>query len=170
MHAPWSQYAFAHSVVLFGVFHPSFKSTTTHVGLYQSLWILSLALSTMYTFSWDVLMDWGLGYRKHGYLRERLMFKRKWIYYGVSESLRCVARPHAPITRGLLLVFAQWPSCWTSSFGSCGRSRCCPRALASSASPSILVGPPLAPTRRSRRSVSDPLTLAREGRPDPRGG
>ncbi len=27
-------------------------------------------------------MDWGLGHRQHGFLREHLMFKRRWVYYG----------------------------------------------------------------------------------------
>ncbi|MDR3738042.1 MAG: hypothetical protein P4L40_03390 [Terracidiphilus sp.] len=33
------------------------------------------------SFWWDVVMDWGLGVPEFGYLRETLMFKRKFIYY-----------------------------------------------------------------------------------------
>lgn len=122
-----AQYAFAHSVVLFGVFHPTVKSTDHEVTPYQArchsctaaqiaaqcnvllamsisacrirapsrhplshasparpqaLWIASLALSTLYTYSWDVIMDWGLGRPQHSGLRERLMYRRVWVYYG----------------------------------------------------------------------------------------
>ena len=40
------------------------------------------AVSTAYTWSWDVFMDWGLGQKKHRYLAERLMYSRRWVYYG----------------------------------------------------------------------------------------
>jgi hypothetical protein len=38
--------------------------------------------STLYTFWWDMYMDWGLGNRKHGMLRQILILKRRWLYFG----------------------------------------------------------------------------------------
>ncbi len=48
----------------------------------QVLWILAFIASTLYIYWWDVNMDWGLGWKEHGYLRKHLMFKRKAYYYG----------------------------------------------------------------------------------------
>lgn len=56
----------------------------------QVLWLLSMVASTIYTFSWDVLMDWGLGWRKHRMLRERRMFRKTWIYYGACRAARAL--------------------------------------------------------------------------------
>jgi hypothetical protein len=44
-------------------------------------WLLSIIVSTAYTFIWDVLRDWGLWQSDSGYLRKKLIFKKPVIYY-----------------------------------------------------------------------------------------
>jgi hypothetical protein len=39
------------------------------------------SVSTLYTFAWDVIMDWKLGHSKEGGLRPRRMFPQRWVYY-----------------------------------------------------------------------------------------
>lgn len=53
------KYALAQTVVLMGVFSHLSTDTTTSTR-YQILWVTLLTLSTLYTFCWDVFMDWGL--------------------------------------------------------------------------------------------------------------
>jgi hypothetical protein len=42
--------------------------------------------SSLYSFSWDVLMDWGLGRPNFAFLGPRLMFPNKFYYYGVMAA------------------------------------------------------------------------------------
>eukprot|EP00658_Telonema_sp_P-2_P006906 TRINITY_DN12595_c0_g1_i1.p1 TRINITY_DN12595_c0_g1~~TRINITY_DN12595_c0_g1_i1.p1 ORF type:complete len:762 (+),score=173.48 TRINITY_DN12595_c0_g1_i1:164-2449(+) len=74
------KYAFATVVVFFGTFSPDLydmdDATATHY-----VFIVVVAVSTFYTYSWDVLQDWSLGDGKHGCLRETLMFKYRAFYY-----------------------------------------------------------------------------------------
>ncbi len=49
------------------------------------LWLVMYAVSTLYTFAWDVLQDWGLGYPTYGYLRKKRLFAR--------PSVRCGRAP-----------------------------------------------------------------------------
>ena len=39
--------------------------------------------SSLYSFSWDVFMDWGLGQRKYGFLAQRLMYPKRSMYYAI---------------------------------------------------------------------------------------
>ena len=41
-----------------------------------NLWIISAFISTCYTFSWDIKMDWGLFSGKY-FLREQTIYSRK---------------------------------------------------------------------------------------------
>lgn len=76
------KYSLAYILVLLGAIHPSLTSTTsTEISKYKLIWAIAFAISTSYTFSWDVFIDWGLGDKKHGFLRERRMFPQKRIYY-----------------------------------------------------------------------------------------
>jgi len=74
------KYALAFSVVLFGLFHSELKDPDG-MSPYKAVWILFMVASTLYTFAWDVTMDWDLGKRAHGGLREHLMYRSKWPYY-----------------------------------------------------------------------------------------
>ncbi|KAG0252375.1 hypothetical protein BG011_007016 [Mortierella polycephala] len=52
-------------------------------------WIFMSLLTSVYTFSWDVYMDWGLfrfgkhggGAHGHPFLRQELVYSRAWVYY-----------------------------------------------------------------------------------------
>ncbi|KAF9190661.1 hypothetical protein BGZ50_000123 [Haplosporangium sp. Z 11] len=52
-------------------------------------WIMIATITSLYTFSWDVYMDWGLfRFGKHGggahgnpFLRAELVYSQKWVYY-----------------------------------------------------------------------------------------
>jgi hypothetical protein len=70
-----SKYAMAYSVVLFGALHqPDGGEQET----FHRAWYLAACVSSLITFSWDVLMDWGLFI--HGtFLRDRLMYP-VWAY------------------------------------------------------------------------------------------
>lgn len=55
------KYLIAHSVILLGVFHSSYtvgqgKEWTT----FRIIWLISFLASTMFTFIWDVLVDWSM--------------------------------------------------------------------------------------------------------------
>lgn len=80
------KYAFAQSVIMFGVFKPHLRNPLgeEEVPAYQAIWILTFVCSTLYSFWWDVVMDWGLGVPEHGYLREKLIFKHRSLYWAVS--------------------------------------------------------------------------------------
>lgn len=81
------KYAFAQSVILFGVFKPHLKTLgAERISVYQVIWILTFVCSTLYSFWWDVVMDWGLGNPDSGFLRDRLLFRRRWIYWLVMVA------------------------------------------------------------------------------------
>tara|TARA_B110000208_G_scaffold143170_1_gene172722 strand:+ start:25 stop:2538 length:2514 start_codon:yes stop_codon:yes gene_type:complete len=95
------KYGFAHSVVIFGTLHPQLHllgdadedaSTTSVRKTWRVLFVISLVLSTLSTFLWDVTRDWGLcrvralcpddasTKCKDVGLRSRLMYRRQWLY------------------------------------------------------------------------------------------
>ena len=49
----------------------------------QLFWMGLFVSSSLYSFCWDVYMDWGLGRREYDFLGPRLMFPRKSQYYTV---------------------------------------------------------------------------------------
>mmetsp|Transcript_2823 Transcript_2823/g.5981 ORF Transcript_2823/g.5981 Transcript_2823/m.5981 type:complete len:376 (-) Transcript_2823:309-1436(-) len=103
------KYALSQSVTLFGVFHPLYlmhnkqedplhsvslandddeEEETIVIGKYQSnlfqlFWMGLFVSSSLYSFFWDVYMDWGLGRPEYGFLGPRLMFPKKAEYYMV---------------------------------------------------------------------------------------
>jgi hypothetical protein len=85
--------SFAKTVTLFGAFHPLYlmhKQTPDHHGtnLFQIFWMAVFVASSLYSFTWDVLMDWGLGRPKHQFLNSRLMYpKRSYYYYIIALDL-----------------------------------------------------------------------------------
>ena len=46
-------------------------------------WIALAVVSTVYSYAWDLKMDWGLlqPSKKSRYLREKLIYPRTWVYY-----------------------------------------------------------------------------------------
>jgi xenotropic and polytropic retrovirus receptor 1 len=80
-----SKYALSQTVTLFGAFHPLYlmhKNPESHtVNLFQFFWTGVFVASSLYSFTWDVYMDWGLGIPKHQFLGPRLMYPRRIYYY-----------------------------------------------------------------------------------------
>jgi len=85
------KYSLSQTVTLFGTFHPLYmyherhvKSTNLNeIDLFQIFWFGLFVLSSLYSFFWDVYMDWGLGRQKHAFLGPRLMFPNIYYYYVV---------------------------------------------------------------------------------------
>lgn len=54
-------------------------------------WILSLIIGTVYLYTWDVKMDWGLFDQKapkeYRFLREELVYPVKWYYVAIAKDL-----------------------------------------------------------------------------------
>ena len=51
-------------------------------------WVAAYVTSTLYTYAWDVRIDWRLGNLQHGGLRERRMFSRVgWYYLAIVSDL-----------------------------------------------------------------------------------
>ena len=88
------------SVTLFGAFHPLYLMHKHHrnisddllidevdigsnLSVFDIFWFGLFISSSLYSYFWDVYMDWGLGRREHGYLGSRLMYPKKSHYYSV---------------------------------------------------------------------------------------
>jgi len=72
------------------------------------VWIICSLISTCYTFSWDIIMDWGLGnrYSKNKFLRDRLLYPSKKFYYcimGGNFLLRLMWT--LSLSNGVVLLF-----------------------------------------------------------------
>jgi len=105
------KYAMSQSVTLFGAFHPLYlmhsgqgeltvslsdddddgQEGSIVIGSYRSnffqfFWTGLFIASSLYSFCWDVYMDWGLGRREYGFLGPRLMFPKKSQYYMVIAA------------------------------------------------------------------------------------
>mmetsp|Transcript_6754 Transcript_6754/g.18852 ORF Transcript_6754/g.18852 Transcript_6754/m.18852 type:complete len:883 (-) Transcript_6754:92-2740(-) len=93
-----TKYAMSQTVTLFGAFHPIYllhSHETKHhkyvvskddINVFQEFWMGLFIASSLYSFSWDVLMDWGLGRPEFSFLGPRLMFPNKFYYYGVMAA------------------------------------------------------------------------------------
>lgn len=53
------------------------------INMFQIFWMAVFVASSLYSFSWDVFMDWGLGRREYQFLGPRLMYPRRIYYYYV---------------------------------------------------------------------------------------
>lgn len=82
-----AKYAVAQLVTLTGAFHPLYLDVESRKGdqnfdsRYQVFWTFLFFASSIYSFIWDVYMDWGLGRKEYGYLAPRLMYPKKSAYY-----------------------------------------------------------------------------------------
>ncbi|XP_073246834.1 solute carrier family 53 member 1-like [Porites lutea] len=76
-----------YSTTFFVVFFSTVATTNKEnsgkqqVDFYFFSWIFSALVSTVYTYIWDVKMDWGLMEPNHGFLRAKLLFKNLGFYY-----------------------------------------------------------------------------------------
>jgi hypothetical protein len=65
-------------------------------GYTDTLWLVAVVGSTIFTFSWDVFKDWSLGNRgvgiKHRFLRSQLLYPTAWYYIAIIADLgmRCM--------------------------------------------------------------------------------
>lgn len=57
--------------------------STPGVDLFQFFWMALFVGSSLYSFWWDLYVDWGLGQIQYHFLGPRLMFPHKIHYYGV---------------------------------------------------------------------------------------
>lgn len=82
------KYAISHTVVIVSSFHPSYShyDNSQEWDSYRFIWLSSILVSTLYVFSWDVLMDWGLYPESFFHLRNDLMYSKKRYYYWAIVS------------------------------------------------------------------------------------
>ena len=93
------RYAAAEVVVMFGTFHATRfngdgdqdADDPDQLTAYRFIFIFFSALSTLYTYSWDIRMDWRLGKCKHKGLRFRML-------YVVWCSIVFLLRPYNPFS------------------------------------------------------------------------
>ena len=93
------KYAAAEVVVMFGTFHATrFNGDGDHdaddpdkLTSYRFIFIFFSAVSTLYTYAWDVRMDWRLGKCAHKGLRFRMLYGSKSFYY-VAMILDAILR------------------------------------------------------------------------------
>lgn len=86
------KYAMAQTVTLFGAFHPLYLMhnqgdvSAKASSLFQLFWMALFVASSLYSFTWDVFMDWGLGRPQYGFLGPRLMYPFRSYYYAVIAA------------------------------------------------------------------------------------
>lgn len=79
-----SKYALSSLVTLFGIFHPlylEYNHGHEELNYYQIFWTFIFVLSSLFSYAWDVFLDWGLGRREHAFLNQPLMYPQKSYYY-----------------------------------------------------------------------------------------
>jgi hypothetical protein len=84
-----TKYAVGFSVIVFSSINGDFSSYSTEWSVVRVLWVISFVGSTLYMYTWDFFMDWGLGriHSKNFPLRDKLFYaNRKWFYYYVIGS------------------------------------------------------------------------------------
>jgi len=90
-----SKYALTQLITLTGALHPLYLDVQSRRGKsdahYQILWTFLFFASSIFAFTWDVYMDWGLGRKEYGYLGARLMYPKKSVYY-VTIAMDLVLR------------------------------------------------------------------------------
>jgi len=94
------KYALSQTVTLFGAFHPLYLmhekkvrvsdnllveviNDSRSLRIFSIFWFGIFITSSLYSFFWDVYMDWGLGRPKYGWLGSRLMYPKRSSYYSV---------------------------------------------------------------------------------------
>ena len=84
------KYAMSQTVTLFGAFHPLYlmynQGDAKAVSTFQLFWMALFVASSLYSFTWDVRMDWGLGQPEYQFLGPRLMFPIRSYYYAVIAA------------------------------------------------------------------------------------
>ncbi len=97
-----AKYALSQTVTLFGAFHPLYlmyirnkeedeydddtlvvEESNSKLSLFEMFWMGIFIASSLYSYFWDVRMDWGLGRINNRLLGTRLMFPKAQVYYVV---------------------------------------------------------------------------------------
>jgi hypothetical protein len=88
---PHPQYSMSIVVTLFGLLHPTYTKTSVEESWsrHRTVWLCFSIVAVLYTFVWDVTMDWGLMVHRpneseedSGILKRRLLFApRGWLYF-----------------------------------------------------------------------------------------
>mmetsp|Transcript_174 Transcript_174/g.241 ORF Transcript_174/g.241 Transcript_174/m.241 type:complete len:217 (-) Transcript_174:174-824(-) len=85
-----AKYAMSQTVTLFGTFHPLYlmhdNPYNNGINWFKFFWICLFVSSSLYSYYWDVFMDWGLGKPKYNFLAPRLMYPRRFYYYAVMVA------------------------------------------------------------------------------------
>lgn len=71
------KYGAAQLITIFGAIHPLYSTLAASLG-YQVFWLSLFICSTLLSFGWDVLVDWGLGWFA---LNDRQMYPHRGYYY-----------------------------------------------------------------------------------------
>jgi hypothetical protein len=79
------KYALSQTVTLFGAFHPLYldHNRNQDTNIFQGFWMTAFIGSSLYSFWWDVNMDWGLGKLDYQLLGPRLMYPKRSMYYAI---------------------------------------------------------------------------------------
>ena len=79
------KYTCSMTVTLFGAFHPLYLDKTRHrdTNWFQGFWMTAFIGSSLYSFWWDINMDWGLGRLEYRLLGPRLMYPKRSMYYAI---------------------------------------------------------------------------------------
>ncbi|CAM9835110.1 unnamed protein product [Chrysoparadoxa australica] len=68
------KYAMAQTVAIFAVL----TDLTAEMNAAKLVWIILYVVSSLYSWSWDVIQDWGISPSR---LEKRRMYSKKWFYY-----------------------------------------------------------------------------------------
>ena len=70
---------------------------------YFPVWTVFVILNSVYSFIWDIIFDWDLGYWRYGLLRSRLMIEP--LHFNILKSERHLDNTSAKISPKLLYYF-----------------------------------------------------------------
>jgi hypothetical protein len=76
-------------------------------GYMKWTWIVAIAVSSIYSFIWDVYFDWGLGQwnSKNWFLRDVLLVSRGYYYLGKFHSLLSFLFPFQYAIESIVLIW-----------------------------------------------------------------
>lgn len=83
------KYLTAHSVTIMGGFHAYLGRSDSGWDTFRWFWLAFSVLGAVYTYLWDVIMDWGLlsGQGDHRLLRSKRSYPVAWYYFAMVTNL-----------------------------------------------------------------------------------
>ena len=121
------KYAVSQTVTLFGTFHPLYLMSgggndswdvSEHDGelvlkhrssMFQIFWMCLFIASSLYSFFWDVYMDWGLGRKEVSVFLTGCTFRE--LYRVLNRCIYCtvwLSWPSADVPQQKLLLYGNW--------------------------------------------------------------